>query len=83
MTVTVAPAQLHILQSDEFLAALDPSFRDHFQVQLREATNGNYAIMDFGYGASTVIEALQQLATEYPDTASGAELLIRQIEATL
>jgi len=79
MPVTVTPAQLQILQSDEFLELLDSNFRDHFQVQLREATSGNYATINFGYGASTVIAALRQLAANSPDTASDAEQLSRQI----
>jgi hypothetical protein len=83
MTVTITPTQLQLLQGEAFLALLDPSFRDHFQVRLREATNGAYAIMDFGYGAGTVIAALRQLATESPDGASVAKRLIDQIEATL
>jgi hypothetical protein len=83
MTATIPPAQLQILQSDEFLAVLDPDFRDYFQDKLREETNGNYAIMDFRYSASTIIEALRQFAREYPDSAANAEQLIDQIEASL
>jgi hypothetical protein len=62
MTVTLTPEQLDLVLSEEFLAAIDPDYHDHFLVKLREGTNGNYAAVDFGPGSRVVIAALRQFA---------------------
>jgi hypothetical protein len=78
MTVTLTPGQLDLVLSDALLAAIDPDYRDHFLVKIREGTKGNYAAVDFGPGSEVVITALRQFASE---TDSPASTLIRQIQA--
>lgn len=77
MTVTLTPEQLDLVLSEEFLAAIDPDYHDHFLVKIREGTYGNYAAVDFGPGSKVVIAALQQFAAG-PDSPAGK--LIRQVE---
>jgi len=77
VTVTLTPEQLDLVLSEEFLAAIDPDYRDHFLVKINDGKVGNYAAVDFGPGSKVVITALQQFVAG-PD--SPASKLIHQVE---
>ena len=83
MNVTLNEDQLWLALSDEFLARLDSGFRDDFVLKVETGRLGNYAAVDFGPGAGSVIVALREFTAAARERIATAEQLAKQIERVL